>query len=163
MPRESLDAPENLPKERRRQGALGQALGQLEDEVAGMSDEAPAGLEQPLLEARQQVADPSPQGVAADRQSTERAAPSVLLEDSVLLHQVLDDQLLMAVDPAGEGYEQQPQWGEVSYHRPMLPRLMPGPGSAEYSDTTALSETSGRGARPRPLHRKWMGLMPSIS
>src|SRR5882724_7799490 len=47
MPRESLDAPENLPKERRRQGALGQ----LEDEVAGMSDEAPAGLEQPLLEA----------------------------------------------------------------------------------------------------------------
>ena len=40
MPRESLDAPENLPKERRRQ----EALGQLEDEVAGMSDEAPAGL-----------------------------------------------------------------------------------------------------------------------
>ncbi len=51
-PRESLDAPENLPKERRRQGALGQ----LEDEVAGMSDEAPAGLEQPLLEARQRPA-----------------------------------------------------------------------------------------------------------
>jgi hypothetical protein len=50
--RESLDAPENLPKER-----LGQvALGQLEHEVSGMSDEAPAGLEQVLLEARQRPA-----------------------------------------------------------------------------------------------------------
>jgi hypothetical protein len=46
VPRESLDAPENLPTERRRQVALGQ----LEDEVSGMSDEAPAGLEQALLE-----------------------------------------------------------------------------------------------------------------
>jgi hypothetical protein len=49
MPRESLDAPENLPKERRRQVALGQ----LEDEVSGMSDETSAGLEQALLQARQ--------------------------------------------------------------------------------------------------------------
>jgi len=52
MPRESLDAPENLPKERRRQGALGQ----FEDEVTGMSDEVPAGLEQSPLEARQRPA-----------------------------------------------------------------------------------------------------------
>ena len=29
------------------------AFGQLQDEVSGMSDEAPAGLEQPLLETRQ--------------------------------------------------------------------------------------------------------------
>ena len=35
-PRESLDAPENLPKERRRQVAFGK----LQDEVPGMSDGA---------------------------------------------------------------------------------------------------------------------------
>src|SRR5262245_51611258 len=52
MPRESLDAPENLPEE-----APGQvALGQLEDEVSGVPNEAPAGLEQPLLETRQRPA-----------------------------------------------------------------------------------------------------------
>ncbi len=49
MPRESLDAPEDLPKQVSRQVALGQ----LEDEVPRMPDEAPAGLEEPLLEARQ--------------------------------------------------------------------------------------------------------------
>ena len=49
MPRESLDAPENLPKE-----APGQvALGELQGEVPGVSDEPRAGLEEPLLEARQ--------------------------------------------------------------------------------------------------------------
>ncbi len=49
MPRESLDAPEDLPKQAPRQGALGQ----LEDVVPGVPDQAPAGLEQPLLQARQ--------------------------------------------------------------------------------------------------------------
>ncbi len=49
MPRESLDAPEYLPTEAPRQVAFGQ----LEDEVPRMPDEAPAGLEEPLLEARQ--------------------------------------------------------------------------------------------------------------
>jgi hypothetical protein len=49
MPRESLDAPEDLPKHVSRQVALGQ----LEDEVPRMPDEAAAGLEEPLLEARQ--------------------------------------------------------------------------------------------------------------
>ena len=39
-PRESLDWSENLPKEAPRQVVLGQ----LEDEVPVMSDEAPAGL-----------------------------------------------------------------------------------------------------------------------
>ena len=35
------------------------------------------------------------------------AAPLHLrLEDAVFLHQVLDDVLLMAVDPSGEGHEQ---------------------------------------------------------
>ena len=52
MPRESLDAPENLPKESRRQVALGQP----QDEVPGVPNEAPAGLEQPRLEARQRPA-----------------------------------------------------------------------------------------------------------
>jgi len=32
------------------------AFGQLQEEVSGVSDEAPAGLEQPLLEARQRPA-----------------------------------------------------------------------------------------------------------
>ena len=40
MPRESLDAPENLPKESRRQVALGQ----LQDEVPGVPNEAPPVL-----------------------------------------------------------------------------------------------------------------------
>jgi hypothetical protein len=41
MARESLDAPENLPKESPRQVAFRKP----QDEVPGMSDEAPAGLE----------------------------------------------------------------------------------------------------------------------
>ncbi len=49
MPRESLDAPEDLPKEAPRQ----MPFGKLQDEVPGMSDEPPAGLEEPLLETRQ--------------------------------------------------------------------------------------------------------------
>ncbi len=47
MPRESLDAPDNLPKQ-----ALCQvALGQLEHEVPCMPDQPPAGLEEPLSRA----------------------------------------------------------------------------------------------------------------
>jgi hypothetical protein len=49
MPRESLDALENLTKEASRQVALGE----LQGEVPGMPDEASARLEQPLLEARE--------------------------------------------------------------------------------------------------------------
>jgi len=49
VPREPLDALENLPKE-----APGQVtFGQLEDEVSSVPNEAPAGLEQPLLETRE--------------------------------------------------------------------------------------------------------------
>ena len=49
MPCESLDAPENLPKE-----APGQVtFGQLEDEVPSVANEAPAGREQLLLETRE--------------------------------------------------------------------------------------------------------------
>ena len=49
MPRESLDAPEDLPKQAPRQVALGK----LQDEVPSIPDEAPACLEESLLEARQ--------------------------------------------------------------------------------------------------------------
>ena len=49
MPRESLDARENLSK----QACCQVALGELQDEVPRMPDEARAGLEQPPLEARQ--------------------------------------------------------------------------------------------------------------
>jgi hypothetical protein len=45
----SLDPPEDLPK----QGLCQVTLGQLDHEVPGMSDQAPTGLEEPLLEARQ--------------------------------------------------------------------------------------------------------------
>jgi hypothetical protein len=49
VPRESLDAPKNLPEEGSRQVALGE----LQDEVPGMSDQPAAGLEEPLLQTRQ--------------------------------------------------------------------------------------------------------------
>ena len=49
MPRESIDRPENLPKQALRQVTFGQ----LEDNVPRMRDEAPGGRESPLLEARQ--------------------------------------------------------------------------------------------------------------
>ena len=49
MSPESRDAPEDLPKEAPRQVALGQR----EHEVPCMPDQPPAGLEEPLLEARQ--------------------------------------------------------------------------------------------------------------
>ena len=49
MPRESLDPPEHLPKQALRQVAFGRR----KDEVSCMPDEAPVGLEEPLLEARQ--------------------------------------------------------------------------------------------------------------
>ena len=52
MPREPLDAPENLPK----QAPCQVAFGQLEDKVPRMPDEAPAGLEQPPLQARKRPA-----------------------------------------------------------------------------------------------------------
>ena len=49
MPRESLDAPENLPEEAPRQVALGK----LQDEVPGMPDQASTGLERSLLQTGQ--------------------------------------------------------------------------------------------------------------
>ena len=49
MPRESLDAPENLAKE----GPCQVTFRELQDEVPGMPDQPPAGLEEPLLETRE--------------------------------------------------------------------------------------------------------------
>jgi hypothetical protein len=49
VPGESLDAPKNLPKETSRQVAFGK----LKHEVPSVPEEASAGLEEPLLEARQ--------------------------------------------------------------------------------------------------------------
>ena len=52
MPRESLDALDDLPKEAPRQVAFDE----LQGEVPGMPDEVAACLEQPLLETRQRPA-----------------------------------------------------------------------------------------------------------
>ena len=52
MPRESLDARDDLPE----QGPCQVAFGKLQGEVPGMPDEASAGLEQSLLQARQRPA-----------------------------------------------------------------------------------------------------------
>jgi hypothetical protein len=49
VPRESLDAAESLPKETSSQVTFGE----LQSEVPGMPDEASAGLERALLQARQ--------------------------------------------------------------------------------------------------------------
>src|SRR5262249_43809098 len=52
VPCESLNAPKKLPKEGSRQVALGE----LQDEVPGMSDQPAARLEEPLLQTRQRPA-----------------------------------------------------------------------------------------------------------
>jgi hypothetical protein len=66
VPGESLDAPENLPKEGPRQVAFGH----LQDEVPGMPNEVPAGLEEPSLETRQR---PAPDGEGQDQPTQEIA------------------------------------------------------------------------------------------
>jgi hypothetical protein len=52
VPRQSFDASKNLAEEARSQVALGE----LQDEVPGMPDQASARLEESLLEARQRPA-----------------------------------------------------------------------------------------------------------
>src|ERR687892_2579181 len=41
--------------------------------------------------------------------SRTRRPPQLLPEDAVLLHQVLDHLLLVAIDPSSQGHEQEPQ------------------------------------------------------
>jgi hypothetical protein len=65
------------------------------------------------------------------------AAPlQLLLKDVVLLDQILDDLLLVAIDPSSEGHEQQPYGGEIGSHRRdrTVLHLGPEPGtnSAEF-------------------------------
>src|SRR5262249_7079922 len=50
----------------------------------------------------------------------EAAAIHLLLEDTVLLHQVLNNVLLVAVDPSREGQEQHLQGVEIGSHPPIL-------------------------------------------
>jgi hypothetical protein len=73
------------------------------------------------------------------------------LRDPVLLHQVLDDVLLVAVDPSREGQEQHLQGMDIGRHRSMLPCLIPprgpGTGSAEYSDPTRSAGPGRAGSR----------------
>ena len=72
MPRESLDAPEDLPKEGPRQVAFGQ----LQDEVPRMPDPA-TGLEEALLEARQ--------GPALDGEGQDKPAHEIAEEEQAFL------------------------------------------------------------------------------
>jgi hypothetical protein len=51
----------------------------------------------------------------------EAASLHLFLQDAVFLHQVLDDMLLVAVDPSSEGHEQHAHGGEVCNHSPILP------------------------------------------
>src|SRR5262249_43617625 len=70
----------------------------------------------------------------------EAAARPLSFEDSVLRHEVLDDVMLVAVDPSGEGHQQHLQGGNIRRHGPILPcpTLAHLPvGWAEYSDTTS--------------------------
>ncbi len=43
------------------------------------------------------------------------SATELLLQDAILLDQILDDLGLMAVDPAGEGGEEELEWEEFGH------------------------------------------------
>jgi len=90
----------------------------------------------------------------------EAASRPLFLEDAVLLHQVLDDALLVAVDPSREGHEQHPQRGGVGPHWPTLPGVGervrdPGRVSGQYGiqiqpnpDRPSQTGAPGRPAEP---------------
>jgi hypothetical protein len=105
VPRESLDAPEDLPKERRRQVALRQ----LQDEVSGMLDEPPAGLEQPLLQARQR---PALDGERQDQPTQE--IPEVIGDDA--------EQEADLVGPEAVAREARPVGGGFALFDPLFRR-----------------------------------------
>jgi hypothetical protein len=67
------------------------------------------------------------------------AARQLPFEDPVLHHEVLDDALLVAIEPSGERYQQHLQGRRVGNHSPILPcppTDRRGGTSAEYSDST---------------------------
>jgi hypothetical protein len=54
-------------------------------------------------------------------------SPQLRSEDTVLFDQVLDDSLLVEVDPSSEGHEQQSERVEIGRHQPILQCLISGP------------------------------------
>jgi hypothetical protein len=69
----------------------------------------------------------------------EAAARQLVPENPVLLDQVLDDMLLVAIDPSGEGHKQDLQGAGGGNHSPILPCPTTdrrGRTSAEYPDST---------------------------
>src|SRR5436189_4235133 len=103
--REAPDAPEDLLKE-----APGQVtFGQLEDEVPSVPNEAPAGLEQPLLETR---AGPALDG---DRQDE----PAQQIADVVGDHPKEQPDLIGPEAVAGEA---RPMGGFLAFLDPLLGR-----------------------------------------
>ena len=62
----------------------------------------------------------------------------LLLQDAVLLHHVLDDVVLVAVEPPCDGHEQHLQGIEVGNHSPILPypTTRVSTSWAEFSDST---------------------------
>src|SRR5262249_3623930 len=88
------------------------------------------------------------------------AAPFQLpLEDPILRHEVLDDVLLVAIDPSGEDHEQHLQRVNIGHHESILPRphlaLCIGWGSAEYSDLTPSKRTGSNGSTSTSSTRVW--------
>jgi hypothetical protein len=78
--------------------------------------------------------EPSPESAAFGGETSalvvgepEAAALQPPLEDPVLLDQVFDDVLLVAVDPTCEGHEQHLQGVDIGHHGPIIPGLKPGP------------------------------------
>lgn len=79
----------------------------------------------------------------------DREPPSqLLLENAVLLAQVIDGSLLVAVDLSSEGHEQPPQRGEIGRHGPILPCLAPSkrkdPAPLNIRTTTAFDRRSAQ-------------------
>ena len=79
---------------------------------------------------RDRIEGPAPQGLRLRRQATalivgqlQSPAPELLLEDAVLLDQVGNDVLLMPIDPAGDGQEQQLEREGGGRHRPIVGAL----------------------------------------
>jgi hypothetical protein len=92
--------------------------------------------------------EPSPESSAFDGEAAalvvgqpEATSFHLPLENSVLLDQVFDDLLLVAVDPTREGHEQHLQWVDIGCRGPIVPCLNPARTewcSAEYSDPTGM-------------------------
>jgi hypothetical protein len=85
-------------------------------------------------ESRDLPQEPSPESSAFGGEAAalvvgqpEAAALHLPLEDPVLLDQVFDDLLLVAVDPTREGHEQHLQGVDIRRHGPIVPCLNPAP------------------------------------